>query len=111
MSTYAPITGRRLRRALGVAVDQQMPVFIAWSKKIVPKFTPIFEDMLQLLPATVVHSFEGSEMEARTLLDKGFYLGISCRYVPYFSPGPPLLPSGLYTWSELVLGKPYALQP
>lgn len=80
MTFHAPITIRRLRRALGIAVDQQLPVFLEWNKKFVPKFTPIFEDLLKLLPATVVDSFRGSEEEARVLFDKGFYLGISCRY-------------------------------
>lgn len=78
-SFHTSFTIRRLRRALGIALDQQLPLFLEWNKKIVTKFTPIFEDLLKLLPATIVHSFEGSEDEARKLLDKGFYLGISCR--------------------------------
>ncbi|XP_050730871.1 deoxyribonuclease TATDN1-like isoform X2 [Eriocheir sinensis] len=82
LKSYSSATQvRRLQRALGVAADQQLPVFVEWNKKIMPKFMPIFEDLVKMLPATVFHSFQGSEVEARTLLDKGFYLGISCRSV------------------------------
>lgn len=79
-----PLAGdRRLRRALGVAVDRQLPMFLKWNKRNFLKLTSNIEDLLPLLPTTIIYSFEGSEQEAQVLLDKGFYLGISCRCVSH----------------------------
>ncbi|XP_063861553.1 deoxyribonuclease TATDN1-like isoform X2 [Scylla paramamosain] len=76
----APSFVRRLERALGVAVDQQLPLFLKWKKKV-SKLVLNFKELLQLLPTIIIYSFEGSKQDAQTLLDNGFYIGISCRSV------------------------------
>ncbi|MPC14551.1 putative deoxyribonuclease TATDN1 [Portunus trituberculatus] len=74
----------RLQRALGVAVDQQLPLYFKWNRKKVSKLILNFKELLQLLPTTIIYSFEGSKQDAQTLLNNGFYIGISCRFAFHF---------------------------
>jgi TatD DNase family protein len=61
---------------LDLSIEIQKPLFLH-ERAAHQRFMSITEDYLPKLPKAVVHCFTGSLSEAKTYLDKGFYLGFT----------------------------------
>jgi TatD DNase family protein len=61
---------------LELAIAIKKPLFLHERAAFV-RFNAILDPYLQILPKAVVHCFTGSLAEAKTYLDKGFYLGFT----------------------------------
>ena len=61
---------------LELAIEVQKPLFLH-ERAAHQRFMAITQDYLPKLPKAVVHCFTGSLAEAKTYLDKGFYLGFT----------------------------------
>ncbi len=61
---------------LELAIEIQKPLFLH-ERAAHQRFMVITQDYLPKLPKAVVHCFTGSLAEAKTYLDKGFYLGFT----------------------------------
>jgi TatD DNase family protein len=61
---------------LELAIEVQKPLFLH-ERAAFSRFMDITNDYLSQLPKAVVHCFTGTLQEARTYLDKGFYLGFT----------------------------------
>ena len=61
---------------LKLAVEVQKPLFLH-ERAAFTRFNNITDNYLSRLPKAVVHCFTGSLQEAKTYLDKGFYLGFT----------------------------------
>lgn len=61
---------------LELAIEIQKPLFLH-ERAAFERFIAITNDYLPKLPKAVVHCFTGNMSEAKTYLDKGFYLGFT----------------------------------
>jgi TatD DNase family protein len=61
---------------LQLAIELQKPLFLH-ERAAFARFNFITDNYLSKLPKAVVHCFTGSLQEAKTYLDKGFYLGFT----------------------------------
>lgn len=61
---------------LDLAVEIQKPLFLH-ERAAFTRFSFITDNFLSKLPKAVVHCFTGNLVEAKTYLDKGFYLGFT----------------------------------
>lgn len=61
---------------LELAIEIQKPLFLH-ERAAFQRFMAVTQDYLPQLPKAVVHCFTGNLTEAKTYLDKGFYLGFT----------------------------------
>lgn len=61
---------------LELAIETQKPLFLH-ERAAFKKFNELTDEYLSKLPKAVVHCFTGNLHEAKTYLDKGFYLGFT----------------------------------
>lgn len=71
-----PLQERCYEAHLQLAVEVQKPLFLH-ERAAFERFNFITDNYLSRLPKAVVHCFTGSLQEAKTYLDKGFYLGFT----------------------------------
>lgn len=71
-----PIQEQCYAAQLELAIETQKPLFLH-ERAAFERFNAITDDYLSKLPKAVVHCFTGSLQEAKTYLDKGFYLGFT----------------------------------
>ena len=71
-----PIQEQCYEAQLELAIEIQKPLFIH-ERTAFERFNAITDNYLSKLPKAVVHCFTGSLQEAKTYLDKGFYLGFT----------------------------------
>jgi TatD DNase family protein len=67
---------RCYKAQLELAIDVQKPLFLH-ERAAFERFIAVTNEYLPQLPKAVVHCFTGSLQEAKTYLDKGFYLGFT----------------------------------
>lgn len=71
-----PIQEKCYRAQLELAVEVDKPLFLH-ERSAFKRFNEITNEYLAELPKAVVHCFTGTLNEAKTYLDKGFYLGFT----------------------------------
>ncbi len=71
-----PIQEKCYQAQLELAVEVNKPLFLH-ERSAFKRFNEITDDYLSQLPEAVVHCFTGTLNEAKTYLDKGFYLGFT----------------------------------
>ena len=71
-----PVQENCFEAQLQLAVEVQKPLFLH-ERAAFTRFNFITDNFLSKLPKAVVHCFTGSLQEAKTYLDKGFYLGFT----------------------------------
>lgn len=71
-----PIQERGYKAQLELAIEVDKPLFLH-ERSAFKRFNEITDEYLSQLPAAVVHCFTGTLNEAKTYLDKGFYLGFT----------------------------------
>ncbi|MCS3532761.1 TatD family hydrolase [Chryseobacterium sp. JUb7] len=71
-----PIQEKCYRAQLELAVEINKPLFLH-ERSAFRRFNEITDEYLSKLPKAVVHCFTGTLNEAKTYLDKGFYLGFT----------------------------------
>jgi TatD DNase family protein len=71
-----PIQEQCFEAQLQLAIETQKPLFLH-ERAAFDRFVGIMDNCLPALPAAVVHCFTGTLAEAKTYLDKGFYLGFT----------------------------------
>jgi TatD DNase family protein len=71
-----PIQEQCYAAQLELAIETQKPLFLH-ERAAFERFNAITDTYLSKLPKAVVHCFTGSLQEAKTYLDKGFYLGFT----------------------------------
>lgn len=71
-----PIQEQCFEAQLQLAIETQKPLFLH-ERAAFDRFVGIMASFLPALPAAVVHCFTGTLAEAKTYLDKGFYLGFT----------------------------------
>ncbi len=71
-----PIQEKYYQAQLELAVEVNKPLFLH-ERSAFKRFNEITDDYLSQLPEAVVHCFTGTLNEAKTYLDKGFYLGFT----------------------------------
>ncbi|WP_288374669.1 TatD family hydrolase [Chryseobacterium culicis] len=71
-----PIQEKCYQAQLELAVEVNKPLFLH-ERSAFKRFNEITDDYLTQLPEAVVHCFTGTLNEAKTYLDKGFYLGFT----------------------------------
>ncbi|WP_345990614.1 TatD family hydrolase [Chryseobacterium sp. Chry.R1] len=71
-----PLQEKCYRAQLELAIQINKPLFLH-ERSAFKRFTEITEDYLSQLPEAVVHCFTGTLEEAKSYLDKGFYLGFT----------------------------------
>jgi TatD DNase family protein len=71
-----PMQEKCYEAQLQLAVEIQKPLFLH-ERAAFTRFNSITDNFLSKLPKAVVHCFTGSLQEAKTYLDKGFYLGFT----------------------------------
>ncbi|WBV55933.1 TatD family hydrolase [Chryseobacterium daecheongense] len=71
-----PLQEKCYRAQLELAIQINKPLFLH-ERSAFKRFTEITEDYLSQLPESVVHCFTGTLEEAKSYLDKGFYLGFT----------------------------------
>jgi TatD DNase family protein len=71
-----PVQEKCYEAQLELAVELQKPLFLH-ERAAFTRFNFITDNYLSRLPRAVVHCFTGSLQEAKTYLDKGFYLGFT----------------------------------
>jgi TatD DNase family protein len=71
-----PMQEQCFEAQLQLAIDVQKPLFLH-ERAAFDRFVDIVGRFLPALPAAVVHCFTGTLAEAKTYLDKGFYLGFT----------------------------------
>lgn len=71
-----PIQEQCFDAQLQLAIETQKPLFLH-ERAAFERFVGIMDNCLPALPAAVVHCFTGTLAEAKTYLDKGFYLGFT----------------------------------
>jgi len=71
-----PLQEQCYEAQLQLAVEIQKPLFLH-ERAAFDRFNRITDNHLSNLPRAVVHCFTGSLAEAKTYLDKGFYLGLT----------------------------------
>jgi TatD DNase family protein len=71
-----PVQEKCYKAQLELAVEANKPLFLH-ERSAFKKFNEITDEYLSKLPEAVVHCFTGTLQEARTYLDKGFYLGFT----------------------------------
>lgn len=70
------IQERCYKAQLELAIELQKPLFLH-ERAAFKRFMTVTNEYLPQLPKAVVHCFTGSIAEAKTYLDKGFYLGFT----------------------------------
>lgn len=71
-----PIQEKCYRAQLELAIEINKPLFLH-ERSAFKRFNEITDEYLSKLPKAVVHCFTGTLDEAKTYLDKGFYLGFT----------------------------------
>ncbi len=71
-----PVQEKCYEAQLQLAVEVQKPLFLH-ERAAFTRFNSITDNFLSKLPKAVVHCFTGNLQEAKTYLDKGFYLGFT----------------------------------
>lgn len=71
-----PMQEQCFEAQLQLAIETQKPLFLH-ERAAFERFVSITDNFLPALPAAVVHCFTGTLAEAKTYLDKGFYLGFT----------------------------------
>jgi TatD DNase family protein len=71
-----PMQEKCYEAQLQLAIELQKPLFLH-ERAAFTRFNFITDNFLSKLPKAVVHCFTGSLQEAKTYLDKGFYLGFT----------------------------------
>lgn len=71
-----PIQEECYKAHLELAIETQKPLFLH-ERAAHQRFMAVTNEYLPKLPKAVVHCFTGSVAEAKTYLDKGFYLGFT----------------------------------
>jgi len=71
-----PIQEKCYRAQLELAIEINKPLFLH-ERSAFKRFNEITDEYLLKLPKAVVHCFKGTLDEAKTYLDKGFYLGFT----------------------------------
>jgi TatD DNase family protein len=71
-----PVQEKCYEAQLQLAVEVQKPLFLH-ERAAFTRFNFITDNFLSKLPKAVVHCFTGTLHEAKTYLDKGFYLGFT----------------------------------
>ncbi|WP_415325678.1 TatD family hydrolase [Chryseobacterium sp. MMS23-Vi53] len=71
-----PMQEKCYRAQLELAIEISKPLFLH-ERSAFKKFNEITDEYLSKLPEAVVHCFTGTLNEAKTYLDKGFYLGFT----------------------------------
>lgn len=71
-----PVQEKCYEAQLQLAIELQKPLFLH-ERAAFARFNFITDNYLSKLPKAVVHCFTGSLQEAKTYLDKGFYLGFT----------------------------------
>jgi TatD DNase family protein len=71
-----PVQESCFRAQLDLAIELQKPLFLH-ERAAFERFIAVLSDYENKLPKGVVHCFTGTLKEAKTYLDKGFYLGIT----------------------------------
>lgn len=71
-----PIQEKCYQAQLELAIEVNKPLFLH-ERSAFKRFNEITDDYLSKLPEAVVHCFTGTLNEAKTYLDKGFYLGFT----------------------------------
>jgi len=71
-----PIQEKCYRAQLELAIEVDKPLFLH-ERSAFKRFNEIIDEYLSKLPEAVVHCFTGTLEEAKTYLDKGFYLGFT----------------------------------
>lgn len=71
-----PIQEKCYRAQLELAIEVDKPLFLH-ERSAFKRFNEITDEYLSKLPETVIHCFTGTLNEAKTYLDKGFYLGFT----------------------------------
>ena len=71
-----PLQEKCYEAQLQLAVEINKPLFLH-ERAAFARFNEITDDYLKKLPKAVVHCFTGTLREAKTYLDKGFYLGFT----------------------------------
>lgn len=71
-----PIQEKCYQAQLELSVEVNKPLFLH-ERSAFKRFNEITDDYLSQLPEAVIHCFTGTLNEAKTYLDKGFYLGFT----------------------------------
>ena len=71
-----PIQEKCYRAQLELSIEMNKPLFLH-ERAAFKRFNEITDEYLSKLPKAVVHCFTGTLEEAKTYLDKGFYLGFT----------------------------------
>ncbi|KAA2217643.1 TatD family hydrolase [Chryseobacterium sediminis] len=71
-----PIQERCYKAQLELAIEVDKPLFLH-ERSAFKRFNDLTDEYLSQLPKAVVHCFTGTLNEAKTYLDKGFYLGFT----------------------------------
>lgn len=71
-----PIQEQCFQAQLALAIEVQKPLFLH-ERAAFDRFLAITNEHINKLPKAVVHCFTGTLQEAKTYLDKGFYLGFT----------------------------------
>lgn len=71
-----PIQERCYKAQLELAIEVNKPLFLH-ERSAFKRFNDLTDEYLSQLPKAVVHCFTGTLNEAKTYLDKGFYLGFT----------------------------------
>jgi len=71
-----PVQEKCYRAQLELAIEVNKPLFLH-ERSAFKRFNEITDEYLPKLPKAVVHCFTGTLHEAKTYLDKGFYLGFT----------------------------------
>lgn len=71
-----PIQEKCYRAQLELSIEMNKPLFLH-ERAAFKRFNEITDEYLSKLPKAVVHCFTGTLQEAKTYLDKGFYLGFT----------------------------------
>ncbi|WP_288434705.1 TatD family hydrolase [uncultured Chryseobacterium sp.] len=71
-----PMQEKCYKAQLELAIEVKKPLFLH-ERSAFKRFNEITDDYLSQLPEAVVHCFTGTLNEAKTYLDKGFYLGFT----------------------------------
>lgn len=71
-----PVQEKCYRAQLELSIEIDKPLFLH-ERAAFKRFNEITDEYLSKLPKAVVHCFTGTFQEAKTYLDKGFYLGFT----------------------------------